>query len=331
MSQSFFEEGNEFFKKQDYDKALEKFFRHLNEGIIVTSQLATLYFNISSCYFHKANYTKALEYTNLSLISNQNFDNALQRQGQCFEMLNNYDKAVESYSKLFKKRYLDPNILEILTKENIIMLLKKKMFGFYPLFLENNIEFYDDIISQNIDTFKFIVDDKITFIPLEFIKMYNHTLSSIKENSIKFSIKDFKVNVKNFDIKKIYKRAILRLEYDDLDEIIGAICFYQLIGEVKSSYYQDISKQFNHLLANDIGKKCPDSTSNYFKEKKGLLLNMPVDYSIQTIHSRIMFDFIDIKEVEDFPDDFILDRVYYSQRIQNSLIREWIKLSKNCK
>lgn len=89
------DEGNEFFKQKNYDKAIELY----TQAISLEPNDHVLYSNRSACYINQGNFQKALEDGDKCVALNAGWWKGYHKQGLAYFGLEDYEKAIEKYNK----------------------------------------------------------------------------------------------------------------------------------------------------------------------------------------------------------------------------------------
>jgi len=88
-------QGNEFFKRKDYNKAIEAYTKAIN----LNPMDATYYGNRAACYFNLRNYSKCISDCNDALDIDSKFAKAWARKGRSLYYLARFDEAKECLKK----------------------------------------------------------------------------------------------------------------------------------------------------------------------------------------------------------------------------------------
>jgi tetratricopeptide (TPR) repeat protein len=99
---TFFNRGNDHYKKGDYDRAIADY----NEALRINPNYAEAYNNRGLAYYYKKDYDRAIADYNEALRIDSNYANAYNGRGATYSEKKDYDRAIADYSEALR---MDPN------------------------------------------------------------------------------------------------------------------------------------------------------------------------------------------------------------------------------
>ena len=105
FSEAYFNRALSYYKLKEYDKAIEDY----TKAIELDPKNPIIYNNRGDAYYRKQDYMSAIKDYDKAIMLNPNYMKAYYNRGLCYATLEQYDKAIQDFSKFIE---LNPNFAE---------------------------------------------------------------------------------------------------------------------------------------------------------------------------------------------------------------------------
>ena len=233
-AEDFFNMGNAYYKKNNYNNAIECY----EKSVELLPNLPNSYFNMGNSYYLKGNYDKAIE-SYQKVIELQPVASAYYNIGCVFSAKCNNDKAIEYYQKAIK---LNPNKVEAYGNMGVEYYMKgnyKKAIEYFQKALDSKFNNAGDSIMENKNKYEEALElcEKTITLKIELAIKYNKLGDIFYEtNNCDKAIENY-VKAIESDNNSIYPKFTLQKIYrDKLSKISEA---KELFNEIKDKLKKD--------------------------------------------------------------------------------------------